>query len=144
MRALLIALPLALLPAPAAAAPADRTAAQAQIPSELSDPAMADKLSKMLGPLMKALMDMPIGEVEAAMAGREPSPADKKKRLGDELGPEGQKELAATVARAGPQMQAMQRALVASLPAIMSSLGNLEKELEQATANLPDPTYPKR
>jgi hypothetical protein len=144
MRALLIALPLALVPVPALAAPAETAAAQAQIPSELSDPAMADKLSKILGPLMKAMMDMPIGEVEAAMAGREPSPADKKKRLGDELGPEGQKELAATVARAGPQMQAMQRALVASLPAIMSSLGNLEKELEQATANLPDPTYPKR
>ena len=30
------------------------------------------------------------------------------------------------------------------LPAIMSALGNVGKELEQATANLPDPTYPKQ
>ena len=62
MRALLLALPLALMPLPAAAAPADR-----QIPPELSDPAIADKLTKALVPLSRALMNMPIGELEAAL-----------------------------------------------------------------------------
>jgi hypothetical protein len=38
----------------------------------------------------------------------------------------------------------MQKALVASLPALMKSLEGIERELERATANLPDPTYPKR
>ncbi len=41
-------------------------------------------------------------------------------------------------------MQAMTKALVASLPTIMASLEGVERELERATANLPDPTYPKR
>ena len=142
MRALLLALPLVLVPVPALAAPAE--APQAQIPPELSDPAVADKLTRVLGPLSRALMNMPVGELEAALSGREPTAADRSKRLGDRIGPEGQKELEATVAAAGPKMQAMQKALVASLPTIMSALGDVGKQLEQATANLPDPTYPKR
>lgn len=139
MRALLFALPLALLSVPAAAAPADH-----QIPPELSDPAIADKLTNALGPLSRALMNMPIGELEAAVAGREPTAADRSRKLSDEVGPEGQKEIEASIAAAGPRMRAMQKALVASLPALMGSLEGIEKELERATANLPDPTYPKR
>jgi hypothetical protein len=139
MRALLLALPLAL-----AAAPADAAPAQTQIPPELSDPAVADKLTRVLGPLSRALLNMPIGELEAALAGREPTAADRSKRLSDELGPEGQKELEANIAAAGPKLRAMQEALVASLPAIMASLEDVERELERAAANLPDPTYPKR
>ena len=141
MRALLLALPLALIPVPAAAA---AEAPQAQIPPELSDPAVADKLTRALGPLSRALMNMPVGELEAALSGREPTAADRSKRLADQIGPEGQKEVEATIAAAGPQMRAMQKALVASLPAIMSALGGMEKELERAAANMPDPTYPKQ
>ena len=141
MRAFLIALPLALAAAPAAAAPdPDR-----QLPPELSDPAIADKLSNMLGPLMKAMMDMPIGEMEAAITGREPTPADKSRRVRDTIGgPNAERKLQADLAATGPQMRAMQKALVASLPALMGALSGMEMELEKATANLPDPTYPKR
>jgi hypothetical protein len=141
MRSLLIALPLMLAATPAMAqqAPADR-----KIPPQLSDPAMADQLTRALVPLSKALLDLPLGEIEAAMAGRTPTDADRRKRVRDEIGPDGERELAAQVARAGPQMRAMQKALVSSLPSIMKSLEGVEKELERATANLPDPTYPKR
>lgn len=141
MRAFLIALPLAFAAAPAMAAPdPDR-----QIPPELSDPAMADKLTRMLGPLTEALMDMPVGEVEAIIEGREATAADKNKRVRDAMGgPEAERELQADVAAVGPQMRAMQKALVASLPALMGAFESVEKELERATANLPDPTYPKR
>ena len=143
MRCLLFALPMLLTAAPlsaqAAPPPVER-----QIQPELSDPAMADKLTRMLGPLAKALMDMPVGELEAAIAGREPTAADKSKRMRDELGPAGQKDLEASLANAGRQMRAMQKALVASLPAIMAAFEGVEKNLERATANLPDPTYPRR
>ena len=142
MRALLLALPLTLIPVPAAAVAAE--APQTQIPPELSDPAVADKLTRALGPLSRALMNMPVGELEAALSGREPTAADRSKRLADQSGPDGQKDVEATIAAAGPQMRAMQKALVASLPAIMSALGGMEKELERAAANMPDPTYPKR
>jgi hypothetical protein len=140
MRALLLALPLALAAAPAAAGPADR-----QLPPELSDPAMADKLGRMMGSLTKALMEMPIGELEASVQGREPTAADKNKRVRDSIGgPGAEKLVEAEVAASGRQMQAMTKALIASLPTIMASLEGVERELERATANLPDPTYPKR
>ena len=140
MRALLLALPLVLVPVPATAAPADH-----RLPPELSDPAMADKLGRMMGSLTKALMDMPIGELEASVQGREPTAADKSKRVRDEIGgPNAEKQIEAQVTASGRQVQAMTKALVASLPTIMASLEGVERELERATANLPDPTYPRR
>ena len=148
MRIALAALPLLLAASPALAAQAPAAPeppAAAQIPPELSDPAVADKLTRMAGVLVKSLMDMPVGEVEAAMAGRTPTEADKRKRVRDEVGgPEAERELAAKVAASGPQMRAMQKALVSSLPAILGALQGVEKELERAAANIPDPTYPKR
>src|SRR4029453_2044716 len=142
MRNLLIALPLLLVPVPALAAPSESKAVQ--IPPELSDPAVADKLTRMLGPLTKVLMDMPVGELEGPAQGREPTAADRAKRVRDQLGPEGQRDVEATVAQAGPQMRAMQKALVASLPALLAAFEGVEKQLERATAKIPDPTYPKR
>ena len=141
MRALLIALPLVLAPVPAVAAPKEAP----QLPPELSDPAMADKLGKMAGALTRALMNMPVGEVEAAAQGREPTAAERTRTVRDQIGgPEAEREVEAKVAASGRQMQAMTKALVASLPSIMKSLEGVERELERATANLPDPTYPKR
>jgi hypothetical protein len=141
MRALLIALPLALASVPAVAAPKEAP----QLPPELSDPAMADKLGKMAGALTRALMNMPVGEVEAAAQGREPTATERARTVRDQIGgPEAEREVEAKVAASGRQMQAMSKALVASLPSIMKSLEGVERELERATANLPDPTYPKR
>ena len=141
MRVLWIALPLMLAATPAVAAPREAP----QLPPELSDPAMADKLGKMMGALTRALMDMPIGELEAAAQGREPTAADRSKRVRDHIGgPGAEREVEARVAASGRTMQAATKALVASLPSIMQSLEGVERELERATANLPDPTYPKR
>jgi len=141
MRSFWIALPLMLAPLPAIAAPPQAS----QIPRELSDPAMADKLTRMLVPLSRALMDMPVGEIEAAAQGREPTAADRAKRVRDEIGgPEEQRQIEAGIAAAGPKMQAMQKALVASLPALLAAFDGVEKQLERATANIPDPTYPRR
>ena len=141
MRSHWIALPLMLAPVPALAAPK----AAPQLPPELSDPAMADKLGKMAGALAKALMDMPVGELEAAVQGREPTAADRGKRVRDEIGgPAAERQVEASVAQSGRQMQAMSKALVDSLPSILSALGDVEQRIERATANIPDPTYPKR
>jgi hypothetical protein len=145
MRSLLFALPLALLPVPAVAAPADPLPAQPRIPQELSDPAMADKLGKMMGGLTRALMDLPIGELQASVEGREPTEADRTRRVRDQIGgPDAARQVEAQVAASGRQVQAMSKALFASLPALMGVLGQMEKDLERATANLPDPTYPRR
>jgi hypothetical protein len=141
MRALLIALPLMMIAMPAAAAPKPAP----QVPPELGDPAMADKLGKMAGALTKSLMNLPVGEIQAAVEGREPTPADRNRRVRDEIGgPEAERNVEARVAASGKQMQAMTKALVDSLPSILGALDEAEKKLERATANIPDPTYPKR
>ena len=140
MRALLFALPLVLAATPAAAAPKD-----AQLPPELTDPAMADKIGRAMGSLTRALMDLPVGEIEAAVEGRDPTPADHARKVRDHVGgPNAEREVEARVAASGRTMQAATKALVASLPSLLSALDEAEERLERATANLPDPTYPKR
>ena len=84
MRLALLALPLMLAATPAARRA--RRPNRPQIPPELSDPAMADKLGRMAGALTKSLMDMPVGEMEAAIEGRPVTAADKAKRVRDEIG----------------------------------------------------------
>lgn len=140
MRAYRIALPLMIAATPAMAAPKD-----VQLPREFTDPAMADKLGRMAGVLTRSLMDMPVGELEAAVQGRPVTDADKAKRVRDSIGgPEAEQRVQAEVAQSGRQMQAMSKALVASLPALMAALDQVQRQLERAAANIPDPTYPKR
>lgn len=141
MRVLLVALPILLVAAPAHAAPAPAP----QLPPELSDPAMADKLGRAAGVLTRSLMDLPIGELEAAIEGRPTTPADRSRRVRDSVNdPYLEQRVAAEAAQSGRTMQAATKALVSSLPAIMGALGQMEEQLERAVANLPDPTYPRR
>jgi len=140
MRIALFALPLMLAATPTLAAPV-----APQLPPELSDPAMPDKLGRMAGALTKSLMDLPVGEMEAAIEGRPVTQADKAKRVRDSIGgADAERRVEAEVAQSGRKMQAMTKALVASLPAIMAAMDGVEKELERAVANIPDPTYPRR
>ena len=137
-----------LIAAPAMAAPKQASKqAPITVPPELSDPAVADQIGRMSGALAKAMMDMPVGELEAAVEGRPATPADRARRVRDEVAPgdaDFDRRVAAETAQSGRTMQAATKALVASLPSILASLESVRVELEKATANLPDPTYPKR
>lgn len=116
-----------------------------QLPPELSDLTMADRLGRMANTLTRALMDLPIGELEAAAQGREPTPVDRTKRVRDMLARPGlEHELEAKVTASGRAMQAMARILAQSLPSIMATLDETQRSLERVTANIPDPTYPRR
>ncbi len=145
MRSLLI-LPLLLMPsALAAAPPVAKPTAPVALPPELTDPAMADKMGRVMGAMSKAMLDLPVGEIEAAIAGRPATPAERKRRVRD-VADAG--DLERQVARSGPMIQGMTRALVASLPAMIAAMEQasetLEAEVGKAVGNLPDPTYPKR
>lgn len=142
MRAILLAFPALLAAAPAAAAP---DGAVPQLPRELSDPAMADRLGQAMGALTKALMNMPVGEVEAAIEGRPATPADRARTVRDSVGGAAvEQQVATKAAQSGRAMQAGAQAMARALPQIMKALDGVERDVERAVSNLPDPTYPRR
>ncbi len=148
MRALIAFAAFAMIAAPAAAAPGDED--PYQIPPELTDPAMAQTLGKMLASMTKAMMDMPVGGLQAAVEGREATAKEKGRTVRDMTGRDSDFEgkVETQVAQAVPRMQAGMKAMAASLPEMMKALEkaaeDMEGSLDRATANLPQPGYPKR
>jgi len=142
MRHSLLLLSALLIATPAVAAQSGPPVA---LPPVLADPALADNLGQVAGVLTRSLMNLPVGELEAAIEGRPVTPADRAKTVRDSVGdPYLDQRVAAEAAASGRTMQAAAKALVGSLPAIMRSLEGAKAELERAIGNLPDPTYPRR
>ena len=145
MRVALLALPLLLAGSPVMAQAAQRP--PLRVPPELSDPRMAERLGAMTQVLGKALLDLPVGELEAIAAGRKPTAADRRRTVRDsgrERDPNFDRDLEQQLARARPMMESSMKALSTALPAMMQSLEQAGEALERATANMPSPTYPKR
>jgi len=144
MRFLLTLASAALLASPAAAqAPAEPI----QIPPELTAPATMARVGDMVGALSHSIMNMPIGEVEAAVQGRAATPADRNRTVRDVAGrgdPNFEANLQRQIATSQATMQASMRAMAAAMPAISRAVSQAAGEIERATANLPSPTYPNR
>lgn len=150
MRALVAFACLALGAAPAVAAEPSTNGSDFTIPPEITDPAMGETLGEMFGALTKAVMDMPVGEMQAAVEGRPATPADKARTMRDMAGRSAdlERQVQTQVAQSVPRMQAGLKAMAASLPGMMKALKqaaeDMEDSLDRATANIPQPGYPKR
>jgi hypothetical protein len=148
MRTLSVFLLSSVIAAPAAAqqrAPAPSEAAEIQ--RALTDPAVTDKLTRVLPALGDALLSLPVGEIEAAIEGRPATRADKNKTVGDLArrdDPNFERNLKADLANSGETMKAGMKAMSAALPAMMEGMRKAADEMEKAMANLPSPTYPRR
>lgn len=145
MRLLLIAIPLTLSAAPALAAP--NHSQVPQLPRQLTDPAMADQMGRTAGALTRALMNLPVGEIQAAIEGRPVTSADRRRTVRDIAGqndPYFDRRIAQQATRSGAAIQAGARAMAAALPSILQSIDRAADEIDRATANLPDPSYPRR
>ena len=152
MRKSLILLPLLVCASPALAqtpapAPVVPQAPSAEIQRALTDPAMADKLSNVMQALSKAFLNLPAGEVQAAIEGRKPSAAERRMTVRD-VGRRDdrnfERDFQRQIVQSKPLIGAQMKALAAALPSMMQSLQQVGQALERATANMPDPTYPKR
>jgi hypothetical protein len=93
--------------------------------------------------MSRAFLDLPIGEVEAALEGRVPTPADRARTLRSE-NPNLDREVQVQVAQARPMMRKSMKAMADALPDMMQGLHQAKKSLDRAIANMPDPNYPKR
>lgn len=141
MRAKLILIPLLLASTPALAQP------MPQLPPQLTDPRTAQKLAGAMQVLSQALLNVPVGEVKAALEGREASPQERNMTVGDLArrdDPDFDRHLHQQMANVGPMVQQSMQTLNRALPAMMKGLHDAEKSLDRAVANLPDPTYPRR
>ena len=138
MRYTLFVIPFALLAAPAAAQA--QQPAPIQLPTELTDPRTAERIAGMTDALSKALLDLPVGEIEAAAEGRPVTAADRRRTIRDVANPDVERK----VAESGPKVRAAMQAFSAALPAIAEALSEAADKIERATANMPQPGYPRR
>lgn len=147
MRASLLLLPFAVGASAASAQPVAAPAPALQVPPQLNDPAMAERLAGAMQALSKAFLNLPVGEVQAAIEGRKPSAAERRQTVRD-LGRRDdrnfERDFQQQMANARPMMEQSIKALQQALPGMMQGLQQAQQSLERATANMPDPTYPKR
>jgi hypothetical protein len=142
MRTAFALLPLLMAAVPVAAA-APQQQSQPYLPPQLSDPAMVDRLAGTMQAMSRAFLDLPVGEIEAAVEGRPPTPADRNRTLRSE-DPNFDREVQTQIARARPMIRQSMKAISDALPAVMKSLHDARESIERAAANMPDPNYPKR
>ena len=144
MRAKLTILPLLLCAAPAAA---QTPPAAMEVPRELTDPATAEKLSRAMQALSRAFLNLPVGEVQAAIEGRKPTAREKKMTVRDVGRADDRnfdREFQQQMANTRPMIEQSIKALTSALPSMMQGARQMEQSLERAISNMPDPTYPKR
>ena len=122
-------------PAPAPAAP--------QLPPELTDPRTLDALGNVAGVLARALLTLPVGEVEAALENRPVTAEDRRKTVASETGMN-PRELDREVERGKVAVAQGGQAMVRTLPVITRALNQAGEEIGRAIANLPSPTYPRQ
>ncbi len=149
MRICLLIAPLVLMATPSLAqAPAPAAPPEAiTVPPELTDPATAEKLTRMMQAMSKAFLNLPVGELEAAAEGRPATRADRRRTIRD-IGrledPNFERKFERSLADSRVGIQASMRAFAAALPAMSKAMSEVARELERATANLPSPNYPKQ
>ena len=136
MRITTLILPLALVASPALAAPV-------QVPPQLSDPALANRLTDMMHAMSSALLNLPVGEIQAAAEGRTPTPADRARTVRSETGLD-EAELGRQIGGSRVAMQQGMKAMADALPKIAGALDDARRQMETATANMPRPDYPNR
>jgi len=144
MRKILIVLSLLLSASPALAQEAPPAF---QLPRELTDPAAQMGFAMKVQGIANALLSVRVGDVGAAIEGREATPAERNVTLGDVVrrkDPNFDRDVAREVATAGPKIQRSMQALNRALPRVMRDVADAQRSIDRAVANLPDPTYPQR
>jgi hypothetical protein len=146
MRKILIIGPLLLVATPALAQSAPPPAS-VRVPDVLTDPATAEKIANAAQALSDALLDLPVGQVQAAIEGRRATAAEKRMTVRDMArkdDPNFDRDVQRQIAQTGPMIRQGMNALADAIPVVMQSLDQAQKAIERAAANMPDPTYPRR
>ena len=146
MRAVLILTSLLLTATPAwAQQPAQSPVSE--IERTLSDPATMDRMTRSMQALSNAFLNMPVGELQAAIEGRSATAQEKRltvRDVGRRDNRNFDRDFQRQMANARPMIEQGMKALSSALPGMISGVGQMQQSLERAISNMPDPTYPKR
>jgi hypothetical protein len=115
----------------------------AELPPEIVDGRMIDQLGNMVGALTKAFLDLPVGELEAAIENRPATRQDRSRTVRSVTGTD-ERELTAEIEQSKGAVKAGGQAVARAVPVIREALNKAGEQIEQATANLPQPGYPRR
>ena len=141
----LLILPLLLCATPAFAQ--DSSPPAVQLPPELTDPAAAMKLARTMQAISTALLNIRVGDMHAALDGREATPEERNETVGDIVrrkDPNFDRDVQHEVATMGPKIQRSMQALNRALPQVVRDVDDAKRSLKRAVSNLPDPNYPQR
>ncbi len=142
MRRLLAIALFASVAAPALAQQQSRPA-PVDLPPEIADGRVIDQLGNMMGALSKAFLNLPVGELEAAVENRPATRADRQRTVRSVTGMS-ERELEADIEQGKGAVKAGGQAMARALPVIVEALNEAGESIERATANLPQPGYPNR
>ena len=139
MRSTLALAPLLLLAAPAAA----QSAPPPQLPPEITDGRAMDQLGSVMGAIARAFLDLPVGELEAAIENRRVTRDDRSKTVRSVSGMS-ERELQQDIREGTEVAKAGTQAMVRSLPVITRALNEAGDQIGRAIANMPSPVYPRQ
>jgi hypothetical protein len=118
-----------------------------QLPPELTDPAAAMQMARTVQALSTALLNIRVGDMRAALEGRDATPVERNMTVGDIVrrnDPDFDRHMQEQVATVGPKIQRSMRAINHALPELMRDVDDVQRSVERAVSNLPDPSYPRR
>jgi hypothetical protein len=144
MRKTLILVPLLLTATPAAAQDMPMSM---QLPRELTNPQAAMGLAMKFQAISNALMNVRVGEIGAALEGREATRHERNLTVRDVVhrsDPYFEQHVQQQVATVGPQVVRGMQAVNRALPQVIRDVDQAQRSVERAISNLPDPTYPQR
>jgi hypothetical protein len=127
----------------AAQVPSRQPQRPAELPPEITDGRMIDQVGSMVGALTQAFLDLPFGELEAAVENRPVTRQDRQRTVRSVTGTD-ERELTAEIEDSKGAVKAGGQAVARSLPVIREALNRAGDEIERATANIPQPGYPRR
>ena len=128
------------------ASPARAAPDTSELEQALRDPATAERIDRSMKAMTDALLDLKVGELQAAVEGREATAADRALTVREleRRGGGDPEAIRRQIRQAGPVIAKGMNALASTLPAMTGAMEEFEKALDKMVANMPDPTYPKR
>lgn len=117
--------------------------AYAQLPPEIAKGGAIDQIGNMVGAVTKALLNLPVGEIEAAVENRPVTRQDRQRTVRSVTGTD-ERDVSAGIERSKGAVVAGGQAMARTLPVIRDALNRAGEEIERAAANVPQPGYPRR